>query len=662
MLGLSYGEIFILLGATAALIGPKDLPIIARTAGRLVGKAIGNVQKFRGELDSVMQHSQAAQVNKDVQELMEQMAAIRRQMQRTGIISSMNPTTLSRRLIDNPDLRAPTNNNAEPQKLGEEHRTAENVSKEFSLTTSVAANLQSQAAAFERLAKFPSLISGIDVVKSLNGANVITVLPISAEDTKFLSNRTEFDSSLGSLESSGVSGVGVESFIASLKDSVEGSGIDEGFEICIVNEILKYLIHTVSRIRQIQFLPSLISHSEEDLLHMIGASTRLPPVQRLVKIKIIAEQLHFKVSILLLHHGKIVEDMTWYRKHIACFKRLVGAPEVVFLHWEWMSRQFLVFAELLETSSATGSSTVSLTSSIWDRGSLFVMDDLPLWKFEDRVEGFPAKDSALAFLGQKVIQVDEPEPQVDLVNWPCSSRKEFHYPRFSDLQGSRYSFWRVENKFIGRERGWPDGRDEAQNDPDNISKVQEAFGLVSVPYVDIGKSWSCKLEIKWHRPKPAMLFVSLGQEGIKPTKYARSGELSDDGDTSKKRYSFDPEFTPESQNTIDEGDDVQAELIGDGAVDDGFTKVVMRNAGKDYSDQTLSRPTKKTVAPQKISAMSHSLLVWNARGLGNKKTVSYLKHLLKLNDASLLPILKPFIDVVQLSSIAMKLGFAYFDS
>ncbi|KAF6158032.1 hypothetical protein GIB67_014826 [Kingdonia uniflora] len=179
------------MGITSFIVlGPKDLPIIARTAGRLVGKSIGNVQKFRGQFDSVMQHSQAAQVNKDVQELMEQMAAIRRQMQRTGIISSMSPTTLSRRLIDNPDLRAPTNDNAEAQKLDEEHRTAENVSKEFSLTTSAAANLQSQAAAFERLAKSPSLMNGTDVVKPLNGANVITVLPISAEDTKFLPNRT----------------------------------------------------------------------------------------------------------------------------------------------------------------------------------------------------------------------------------------------------------------------------------------------------------------------------------------------------------------------------------------------------------------------------------------------------------------------------------------
>ena len=97
---------------------------------------------------------------------------------------------------------------------------------------------------------------------------------------------------------------------------------------------------------------------------MIGVSTRLPPIQRLVEIKTVAEQLHFKVSTLLLHGGKVIEAMTWFKKHIACYKRLVGASEVIFLHWEWVSRQFLVFAELLETSSAT---TASHPSSMPER-------------------------------------------------------------------------------------------------------------------------------------------------------------------------------------------------------------------------------------------------------------------------------------------------------
>jgi hypothetical protein len=43
------------------------------------------------------------------------------------------------------------------------------------------------------------------------------------------------------------------------------------------------------------------------------------------------------------------------------------------------------------------------------------MEDFPLWKFENQVETLPTKDTALAFSGQKLIQVEEPDAQVDLV-------------------------------------------------------------------------------------------------------------------------------------------------------------------------------------------------------------------------------------------------------
>lgn len=95
------------------------------------------------------------------------------------------------------------------------------------------------------------------------------------------------------------------------------------------------------------------------LREMIGTSTRLPPAQRLVEIKAVADQFHFKISTLLLHAGKVVEAITWFRKHIRSFERVIGSPEVAFLHWEWFSRQFLVFGELIETTSTTVPDTLS---------------------------------------------------------------------------------------------------------------------------------------------------------------------------------------------------------------------------------------------------------------------------------------------------------------
>ncbi|XP_051113340.1 uncharacterized protein LOC127239296 isoform X2 [Andrographis paniculata] len=109
----------------------------------------------------------------------------------------------------------------------------------------------------------------------------------------------------------------------------------------------------------------------EDAYHalreMVGASTRMPPIQRLVEIKTIAEQLHLKMSTLSLHGGKVVEAIAWFRQHTANYRKLVGVPDVSFLHWEWLSRQYLVFAQLLETSSTNTTQVPSNTSITADK-------------------------------------------------------------------------------------------------------------------------------------------------------------------------------------------------------------------------------------------------------------------------------------------------------
>lgn len=54
--------VLIVYPENGCVIGPKDLPIISRTAGRLAGRAIGYVQLARGQFETVMQQSQARQV------------------------------------------------------------------------------------------------------------------------------------------------------------------------------------------------------------------------------------------------------------------------------------------------------------------------------------------------------------------------------------------------------------------------------------------------------------------------------------------------------------------------------------------------------------------------------------------------------------------------
>lgn len=165
------------------------------------------------------------------------------------------------------------------------------------------------------------------------------------------------------------------------------------------------------------------------------------------------------------------------------------------------------------------------------------MDDLPLWKFEDLVETYPTKDPGLALTGQKVIQIEEPEPLVDLTlgaAGPALVGESFMVPVTVLAKG--HSVYSGELKinlvdvrggglFSPRETeassldshhvellsiAGAEWEDKSQGSDSDINRIQQSFGLVSVPSIKNGETWSCELEIKWHRPKPIMLFVSLG--------------------------------------------------------------------------------------------------------------------------------------------------------
>ncbi|KAL6988014.1 hypothetical protein U1Q18_013760 [Sarracenia purpurea var. burkii] len=166
------------------------------------------------------------------------------------------------------------------------------------------------------------------------------------------------------------------------------------------------------------------------------------------------------------------------------------------------------------------------------------MNDLPLWKFEDLVETFPTKDPGLSFSGQKAIQVEEPDPQVDLtlgVSGPALVGEIFCVPVNISAKGHAIYSGELKINLVDTKgggllspreaepsstdnlhvellgvSGGLECEDESQTRTDKILKIQHSFGLISVPFLNEGDSWSCKLNIRWHRPKLIMLYVSLG--------------------------------------------------------------------------------------------------------------------------------------------------------
>ncbi|KAH0868985.1 hypothetical protein HID58_076007 [Brassica napus] len=210
MLGLSYGEILVIIGATAAVVGPKDLPIIARAGGRLFGRAIGYIQMARGHIDGVMKQPQMQQISKEVQDLRAQVDAI----SHGASFSLFNSNPLTRR-VDNQSpepsnttttginptshfnlaclfvlldpylvlscLGNVTSLNVEERPKVSDHWTK---AQEFSGSSSASVNLHAQATAFERLSES---VSG----KTHTLSSDSPVLPVSAEMAKLLPHRKE---------------------------------------------------------------------------------------------------------------------------------------------------------------------------------------------------------------------------------------------------------------------------------------------------------------------------------------------------------------------------------------------------------------------------------------------------------------------------------------
>ncbi|KAH1096354.1 hypothetical protein J1N35_013275 [Gossypium stocksii] len=194
MFGISYGELFLLIGATAALVGPKDLPKIAKVAGRLAGRSIGYVQLARGQFDNVMQQSQARQVTKELQDTMAQLDAIRHEIRS---LSLMNPGPMTRRLMENPPELASDNNGTVPsEKYEEEKNSADVVKKDHTPKSSASTDLHSKATAYARLAESEAVKAGSGRFnvedENLNyEIGDFSVLPVSAESAGLLPDRKE---------------------------------------------------------------------------------------------------------------------------------------------------------------------------------------------------------------------------------------------------------------------------------------------------------------------------------------------------------------------------------------------------------------------------------------------------------------------------------------
>ncbi len=65
-LGFSYGEILGTTVAAVVLLGPKDVPMLAKSLGRMTGKIVGYSHVYREKLEKILDESEVKELHEDL--------------------------------------------------------------------------------------------------------------------------------------------------------------------------------------------------------------------------------------------------------------------------------------------------------------------------------------------------------------------------------------------------------------------------------------------------------------------------------------------------------------------------------------------------------------------------------------------------------------------
>ncbi|KAL3136780.1 hypothetical protein ABBQ38_005494 [Trebouxia sp. C0009 RCD-2024] len=100
MLGISYLELLFVLGLSSVILGPKDLPRVARHVGQATGRAAAYLTLARSKFARFSEDAKLDKLHVEMQQSMQQLSAIQSELR--GNINFMNPGPLARKAMQMP--------------------------------------------------------------------------------------------------------------------------------------------------------------------------------------------------------------------------------------------------------------------------------------------------------------------------------------------------------------------------------------------------------------------------------------------------------------------------------------------------------------------------------------------------------------------------------
>ncbi|KAM0826321.1 hypothetical protein ACQ4PT_068967 [Festuca glaucescens] len=241
MLGVSTGQLLVILGACSVMMKPSDMIKMARVAGRMTGRAVGRLMLYRRQMDAIFEQTAAKKINTELQDAMSKLESIGYEVQNLSRITPgqyikrqhntegtaeagtydgsapkpeefrdeirnmirdeiqsfcrKNPDQFTRSL-DNPDTIKNPASTAEARKLDITDRSTMATYKDMESADTSSTNLHSQAMMYARLSESPEIkmssskgVSYGEQFKESDG--LVNVLPISAESAGLLPSCTD---------------------------------------------------------------------------------------------------------------------------------------------------------------------------------------------------------------------------------------------------------------------------------------------------------------------------------------------------------------------------------------------------------------------------------------------------------------------------------------
>uniref|UniRef100_A0A453E1U0 Uncharacterized protein n=1 Tax=Aegilops tauschii subsp. strangulata TaxID=200361 RepID=A0A453E1U0_AEGTS len=87
MLGVSTGQLLVILGACSVMMKPSDMIKMARVAGRMTGRAVGRLMLYRRQMDDIFEQTAAKKINTELQDAMSKLQSIGYEVQNLSRIT-----------------------------------------------------------------------------------------------------------------------------------------------------------------------------------------------------------------------------------------------------------------------------------------------------------------------------------------------------------------------------------------------------------------------------------------------------------------------------------------------------------------------------------------------------------------------------------------------